>query len=604
MIKIACITIFFTISLNLWSQCPTAGFSTNDTISCSYPFELIVTDMSTNSDTWTWDFGDGSPTSILQNPTHSYPNEGSYTVELTALNSVSGCDDIHTIQIIIDSVDINLVVNVNMMCFNWTYNTSPNFSFTDVSNEGTNWLWDFGDNSTLSTAAGNTSHAYTDTGYYDVSLIKTNASGCSATDTLSSGVYIVPTPIGGFYLSPISNLCSIPDTLILQDTSYTFGLTPNFNTGVSLNGGSFYIPFSNTLSADTIILPAYGTWQFVRTISTMGGYCYDTTFYTIDILPGYEQFDTVDICYNSSYLFNNNVLIDSIVVDTSFLTTYTSQNCDSLVHTYLSVTPEINTNASVNICYNSSYVFNNNVLIDSIATDTTFLTTYIGQYCDSLVYTSLIVTPEINTNDTIPICYNSSYTFNNNILISSIVTDTSFIAMHVGQNCDSIVHTYLSVNPEINTNVTQNGIELSANNGDANYQWVDCNNSFMEINGETSQTYISQTNGEYAVVVNEFGCSDTSNCYNIEEVGLVEKYSNLEFKLYPNPSSGIFYLKDNIEASFIIEIIDLSGRVLYSKRSSLNSSHIKLDLQLKKGVYFVKATTLNGQSSTKRITIQ
>ncbi len=40
---------------------------------------------------WLWDFGDGSPASIVQNPQHLYENPGSYTVSLTACNN-AGCD--------------------------------------------------------------------------------------------------------------------------------------------------------------------------------------------------------------------------------------------------------------------------------------------------------------------------------------------------------------------------------------------------------------------------------------------------------------------------------------------------------------------------------
>jgi len=35
---------------------------------------------------WTWDFGDGSAPSGLQNPTHTFPSTGSFTVTLTAIN--------------------------------------------------------------------------------------------------------------------------------------------------------------------------------------------------------------------------------------------------------------------------------------------------------------------------------------------------------------------------------------------------------------------------------------------------------------------------------------------------------------------------------------
>jgi Zn-dependent metalloprotease/PKD repeat protein len=50
------------------------------------------TDLSTNSPTqWTWNFGDNTPTSALQNPTHTYAAPGVYTVTLLACNCV-GCD--------------------------------------------------------------------------------------------------------------------------------------------------------------------------------------------------------------------------------------------------------------------------------------------------------------------------------------------------------------------------------------------------------------------------------------------------------------------------------------------------------------------------------
>ena len=44
--------------------------------------------MSTNGPTsWLWDFGDGN-NSTLQHPSHTYTTSGTYTVQLTATNSV------------------------------------------------------------------------------------------------------------------------------------------------------------------------------------------------------------------------------------------------------------------------------------------------------------------------------------------------------------------------------------------------------------------------------------------------------------------------------------------------------------------------------------
>ncbi|HSD78014.1 MAG TPA: DNRLRE domain-containing protein, partial [Solirubrobacteraceae bacterium] len=65
---------------------PTASFSGTPT-SGTAPLTVQFTDTSTGSPTgWSWDFGDGSPTSTEQNPSHVYTTPGTYTVTLTASN--------------------------------------------------------------------------------------------------------------------------------------------------------------------------------------------------------------------------------------------------------------------------------------------------------------------------------------------------------------------------------------------------------------------------------------------------------------------------------------------------------------------------------------
>ncbi len=65
---------------------PVAAFSGTPT-SGTAPLTVVFTDASTNSPTsWSWTFGDGG-TSTLQNPSHTYTAEGTYTVVLTATNA-------------------------------------------------------------------------------------------------------------------------------------------------------------------------------------------------------------------------------------------------------------------------------------------------------------------------------------------------------------------------------------------------------------------------------------------------------------------------------------------------------------------------------------
>lgn len=64
---------------------PTAAFSGSPTAGYA-PLTVDFTDESTGATSWSWAFGDGG-TSNDQNPTYTYDDPGTYTVELTAYNS-------------------------------------------------------------------------------------------------------------------------------------------------------------------------------------------------------------------------------------------------------------------------------------------------------------------------------------------------------------------------------------------------------------------------------------------------------------------------------------------------------------------------------------
>ena len=73
----------------------------------NYPKTVYFTDISTNnSDTWFWDFGDGT-TSTAQNPAHIYTYFNSYTVTLTAGNQYGNTSITNTINIIHPDITIS-----------------------------------------------------------------------------------------------------------------------------------------------------------------------------------------------------------------------------------------------------------------------------------------------------------------------------------------------------------------------------------------------------------------------------------------------------------------------------------------------------------------
>ena len=61
---------------------------------------------------------------------------------------------------------------------------------------------------------------------------------------------------------------------------------------------------------------------------------------------------------------------------------------------------------------------------------------------------------------------------------------------------------------------------------------ADCNNNYAPINGATSQYYTAISNGDYAVERTNGVCVDTSECYSINNVGIIFNGSD-KVKIYP-----------------------------------------------------------------------
>ena len=121
----------------------------------SYTGDPIVTftDLTLNDPTsWLWNFGDGT-TSTLQNPVHTYYDESTYTVCLTATNALGF--EVYCLPVVIDSTEL-LAPGAD---FSFEILGGSTVAFTDLStNDPTSWSWDFGDGETSTEQ--NPSHTY------------------------------------------------------------------------------------------------------------------------------------------------------------------------------------------------------------------------------------------------------------------------------------------------------------------------------------------------------------------------------------------------------------------------------------------------------------
>lgn len=164
---------------------PVAAFSS--TIAChTYPNSF--TDLSTGAVTWEWEFGDGSALDLNQNPTHIYPTDGSFNVELVVTN-IFGCSDSIT-------QSTSVLLQPQSAFTNTTVCAGQTVLFNDVTTGGpSTWYWDFGDGTATSTLQ-NPSHVFATGGTYTITLITGNPAGCM--DTLSTPINVFTVPVPNF----------------------------------------------------------------------------------------------------------------------------------------------------------------------------------------------------------------------------------------------------------------------------------------------------------------------------------------------------------------------------------------------------------------------
>lgn len=139
-------------------------------------------------------------------------------------------------------------------------------------------------------------------------------------------------------------------------------------------------------------------------------------------------------------------------------------------------------------------------------------------------------------------------------------------------SCDSSITLKLTINSS-DSSVAVNGLTLTANNSNSSFQWINCNNS-SPIQGTTNQSFMATENGSYAVIIDENGCIAQSECIEINTVGLAKEI-NSNWRIYPNPSIGKFYLT-GLENNITDEVVRLEGKSI--QKISLDKNQNEIDL--------------------------
>ncbi|HFA48508.1 MAG TPA: PKD domain-containing protein [Bacteroidetes bacterium] len=160
---------------------------TADPTSGCWPLDVAFTNNNTNIDPaipvagWLWDFGDQG-TSDLEDPSHIFATEGSFSVALRLTSSLPTCNATELFSDFIitsDKPEVSFEANPPSSC---TAPLTVNFDNT-TPDTGLDFEWDFGNGTTFS---GQTPPAvtYSNEGRFEVTLTGTNALGCSFIQTV------------------------------------------------------------------------------------------------------------------------------------------------------------------------------------------------------------------------------------------------------------------------------------------------------------------------------------------------------------------------------------------------------------------------------------
>ena len=144
-----------------------------------------------------WDFGDNTTPQRMGfgNTTHTYAAAGTYNVKLVVEDSAF-CNSPDSVK-----KEVRLAVNVQARFETPDKGCVPYRAvFTNTSQGGTDFAWDFGDGHTSKDV--NPFNVYTATGTYLVKLVAIDTTTCNRTDTYSFSITVYPIPTAGFSVSP------------------------------------------------------------------------------------------------------------------------------------------------------------------------------------------------------------------------------------------------------------------------------------------------------------------------------------------------------------------------------------------------------------------
>lgn len=312
-----------------------------------------------------------------------------------------------------------------------------------------------------------------------------------------------------------------------------------------------------------------------------------------------------------SYAWNNGIS-DSVAFDATTTMAYIVTGTDSIGCTesdtlILTVNqlPNVSAGANFGVCDGDStilaaqgadtYVWTNGVT-DHVAFEPAATATYIvtgtdtnGCINNDTITVTVNPLPVVSAGPDMDLCLGiqhtlsgtgaQTYNWDNNVTNGVPFIPENTIYTVIGTDANGCVGTdemKVTIHHIMSSVFASGGVVTAGVLVDMTAQWVNCSD-MSPVAGETDVVFEPAHGGSYAIIItdNLYGCSDTSNCVQVDFAGIDELAAE-GLHVYPVPTNGKITIASAGTAIERVELIDLLGKVLQTAEP--NAIQTELDL--------------------------
>lgn len=521
-----------------------------------------------------------------------YTTSGTYTA---VIQNSEGCDSTITVNLTINNSSTSTISPVSCDSYTApdgaTYTTSGNYTAVITNEAGCDSTITINltiNSSSTSTITETVCDSYTapDGATYTTSgtyiAVLTNATGCDSTITInltvnnSTSSSITETvcdtytaPDGAVYTTSGTYTAVLSNT-VGCDSTITINLTVNNSTTSNISEtacDSYTAPDGATYSAS-------GTYTAV--IANASG-C-DSTI-TINLTINNSTTSTITETVCNTYTAPDGATYVTTGTYTAVITN--TAGCDSTITINLTVNNSTTHTLTVVNC--GAYTSPAGNVYTTSGTYTDVITNSVG--CDSNITINLTVNSPSSSVIQATGCGSYLSPAGNTYTASGSYTEVITNAT----GCDSTITINLTI-INVDKTVSINGSTLTANDGAATYEWLNCDNNTST--GVTTQSFTPTATGNYAVALNSNGCIDTSDCTHV----IISSIANNTIAAnsiiaFPNPTNSQVTL--NAANGFnkaTLKLTSLTGQVVrYVQGISGTTYTLNMD-ELTPAIYIVWVT--------------